>query len=121
MTYEKIIKDTEGDTARVVTQGADRNVDFWTQQATGDQRVYLNLPPKAARALAKALREAANVAEGKPNKAPKPETVDDGDGDTWYLHANGKYSLYRRTDQDDAVMSLRQIREHYGLAPTDEG
>lgn len=113
--FEKIIKDTEGDTARVVAHGTDNNVDFWTRQALGNIGVYLGLTPKAARSLAKALNKAANVAEGKPARKPKPATITDGDDDIWYLHSNGKYSLHQREDANDVIMTRRSIRDHYGL------
>lgn len=110
-TFEATIKDTEGDTARVVAHGTDNDVDFWTHQAMGNIGVYLNLTPEAARTLARALKNAANVAEGK---SVKPDTITDEDGDVWSLQGNGKYSLFDR-EGNDAVMTRRKISEYYGI------
>lgn len=96
MQYDKTIKDTEGDTARVAADPTDLVVELWTRQEIGPGSVYLALAPDAARRLARALKQAANVAEGKPAKAPRkdapPQGVISGSGIMFRRDPNGTYS-----------------------------
>lgn len=88
---------------------------YVTLSESRSREVDAFVKPQDARRLARALNRAANVAEGKPAKKPKPAEIIDGEGDTWYLHTNGKYSLRQRPNPDDAVMTRRKIREEYGI------
>ena len=121
MQYDKTIKDTEGDTARVAADPTDLVVELWTRQEIGPGSVYLALAPDAARRLARALKQAANVAEGKPAKEPKPPRVlVDGEGDKWDRVGRGLYTC-RDHEYDCTVPEhhVRQtpdaIRERYGI------
>lgn len=121
MQYDKTIKDTEGDTARVAADPTDLVVELWTRQEIGPGSVYLALAPDAARRLARALKQAANVAEGKPAKEPKPPRVlVDGEGDKWDRVGRGLYTC--RGHEYDCTrpgFHVRQtpdaIRERYGI------
>jgi hypothetical protein len=93
--YDKTIKDTYGDDA-VVEAGNGGNV-YLHVGADGD----MSYTPAQARALAKALKRAANVAEGKPAKPAKakkvqeiagPEIVENRIGIQLHRNADGTYS-----------------------------
>lgn len=112
MEYDKTVKDIDNDTARVAASDVDPVVELWTRQEIGHGSVYLALTPKAARRLARHLKRAANVAEGKPAKAPKRPDVIDGDGDVWHWRGTG-YILHN-CDRDEPV-PLEHIRREYGI------
>lgn len=104
MQYEKTIKDVFDDAADVSVTGER------VQVLSAD--VDMLYTPKQARRLARALKRAANVAEGKPAKAKR--RVIDGDGDTWKLGDNGLYSL--PSEPHMPPRSLDAIRNTYGIA-----
>ncbi|MGW5402652.1 hypothetical protein [Streptomyces sp. NPDC003952] len=107
--YTKTIRDTFEDTAEVSGASGSVDVELSTR--------LLIMTPAQARALAKALKRAANVAEGKPAKASKPDSFVDGDGDTWHLSPNGFYSLDEPST--GAHRTMRDVRREYGIQ--DEG
>jgi hypothetical protein len=117
-TYDETTKDTEGDTARVVARTIDPDsVEVWARQSLGNLGVYLNFTPDAARAFAKHLKRAANVAEGKPAKLRKRDAdqLVDRDRDVWTRQADGHYTspgLENRTfDQiKDAFGPVKAVR-----------
>ncbi|GAA0627438.1 hypothetical protein HPO96_37055 [Kribbella sandramycini] len=78
--------------------------------------------PKQARQLARALKRAANVAEGKPAKKPKPRVIVDGEGDTWYADDDGGYTLgntedngFRSSYTPHVRQSRKAIRKEFGI------
>jgi hypothetical protein len=114
MEYDKTVKDIENDTARVAASDVDPVVELCTRQEIGHGSVYLALTPKAARRLARHLKRAANVAEGKPAKAPKPQLIIDGVGDTWHLSDNGHYWCGTSPSRH-AAWTRVEIRNRYGI------
>lgn len=55
-----------------------------------------------------------DAAEVKANPDALPATVVDGERDTWYLKANGKYRLYMSADYEGTT-PLEEIRQKYGI------
>ena len=108
-TYRKTISDTASDTATVEVAGT---VDL---RVTDDLMCFT---PAQARKLARALKRAANVAEGKPAKAPKAETktgpaiYEDRDGDLWYRGPNGLYKC--GVEFPEYNWTLAELEETYG-------
>ena len=118
MQYEKHVKDSLGDPARVWTGGGHVGL----QYPQGERNMAYT--PKQARRLARALKRAANVAEGKPAKAPKPAVIVDGEGDRWRHAGRGLYTCEgHELDCTNPDLHVRQtpdaIREAYGIR--DEG
>lgn len=80
--YSKTVRDVDGDPARVTTSGG-----TWPEvvlrcrvgDGEGRDETTLALLPVDARRLARALRRAARVAEGKPARKPKARTPQVGD------------------------------------------
>jgi hypothetical protein len=105
--YEKTIRDTFNDETHVSVENGDR---VHLRVGAPDDMLYT---PKQARQLARALKRAANVAEGKPAKAKKPAVIVDHEDDTWHLTANGKYSLSLTNER--AVCTRAMIRRDYGI------
>jgi hypothetical protein len=117
MEYDKTVKDIENDTANVAASDVDPVVELWTRQEIGPGSVYLALTPKAARRLARHLKRAANVAEGKPAKAPKVSAnqareIVDRYGIVRTLRDNGRYSCATPT----GILTREEIDCHYGIA-----
>lgn len=110
MQHGKTIKDTYGDDVIVDTLG---NVYLTVNDSASRSSANASLTPEQARKIARALKRAANVAEGKPAKAPKPSVIVDGDGDDWHLSANGCYALFGPTD--DANRTRSYLRAEYGI------
>lgn len=108
--YEKHVKDALNDSARVWTCGGYVGL----QYPEGLRNMAYT--PEQARRLARALKRAANVAEGKPAKAKKapkvPTEFRDGDGDYWYLSPNGFYGI--DAPSDTAHRSIDSIIDAYG-------
>ncbi|WP_405061912.1 hypothetical protein OG474_09725 [Kribbella sp. NBC_01505] len=105
--YEKAIKNQYGDGVSVTVED---DGFVWLSVSDHGEVCSDDLMPTTARKIAKALKRAANVAEGKPAKQPK--SVQDVDGDRWYLCPNGFYSLTK--DSDAARSTLDFIAEAYG-------
>lgn len=88
MQYEKTVKDTYGDDVVVDTCG---NVYLTVNDSARDSVAKASLTPEQARKIARALKRAANVTEGKPAKPPKPSVLFDRDGAPWDLVDSGRY------------------------------
>jgi hypothetical protein len=117
--YEKTIPDHFGDPV-VVTLDTDDTVALRVTDCTrGGATSDATLTPDTARRVARALKRAANVAEGKPAKAKKPRTIVDGHGDRWSRNADGTYTMHGAVIPELKDLSLARIRERYGIQ--DEG
>lgn len=113
MSYEKTIRDHAGDGIDVAAlpDGEDQE----PRVRTESDDLTMLYTPSQARKLAKALKRAANVAEGKPAKTPKAKqaTITDGDGDTWHLCPNGLYSMTE--GNTDAHFTAAGLIGAYGI------
>lgn len=115
--YNKTVRDTYEDSAVVevddVTSDADTRVYLTVREFAKDQVAALSLEPAQARRLARALKRAANVAEGKPAKTPKARVID-GDGDVWERVGDDLYCCPSETHLGDR--SVAGIRSEFGIA-----
>lgn len=108
MQFPKTITDTAGDSTQVRVAGDEVHV----SADTGRGPAPMYFTPKQARRLAKTLKRAANVADGKPAK-PKPNTITDNDGDVWHLRTDGAY-VFAGGDP----MRRSEIKRLYGIRST---
>lgn len=114
--YSKTITDTYADTVLVEAGAGDHEDDtIGSVYLTPDEDVSdFSFTPTQARSLAKALKQAANVAEGKPAKAKKtPGTYVDCDGDVWHLCPDGKYWCGNGPEPYGSA-SLDYVKQNYG-------
>lgn len=118
MQYEKTVKDTYGDNVNVETE-SNSNVYLFVFDSAADSRSIASLTPDQAREVAKRLKRAANVAEGKPAKANKgPAALYDRDGARWDRTAAGRYAFLgalpglTRADLDTAYGPLTVMEAH---------
>lgn len=98
MQYSKTIADDfSDDVAVTATDGGY----VYTDTVFRDEECQMAYTPAQARRLARALKRAANVAEGKPAKAKKPalpSVIVDGDGDWWYRGDDNSYTVGNALD-----------------------
>lgn len=118
-TYSKVLRDCVDDEI-TVTALRDEDDDYARVRTDGEGTMLYT--PKQARKVAKALVRAANVAEGKPAKPPKPPAaVTDGEGDTWHRNPDGTYSCAGCLSEWYTNKSLDYVRDTYGIQGEDNG
>ena len=120
MQYAKNLQDTYGDEVIVEAddEGYEGAVYLKVSDFCGaeDGVSTAELTPAAARSLAKALKQAANVAEGQPAKKSKPAEIVDGEGDRWVLNDGGTYN-YEFADGNTYYMgrTRNDVRRQFGI------
>lgn len=129
--YHKAVADTY---ERSVTVDAYPEIDLAGVRGRvyldGDKLHGYSLTAAQARRLARALKRAANVAEGKPAKPPKgpkfPRVIVDSDGDSWYRTDDGDEDRYTLGNTPDngwraparwaSDQTSAHVRAQYGIA-----